>query len=114
MTDTNTTNGNGATKKPTKVAELVKKHKEAGVKLNAKAAKDLLDAFKKGLEARDKAEKALADATKAMSDNAEALVLAFGDKKIAVGDRVFFAASRGDTVFYRELSKQDEESIVRA
>lgn len=114
MSDTTNTNGSAEAKKPTRVAELLKAHKEADKRPTKDETKKLLTEFKKGLEARDAARAALKAAEEAMSKNAEAMVMAFGDKKIDVGGRLFFPSSRGDAVFYRELGSQDPDSIIKA
>lgn len=125
MTDTTTTqtngtsNGNGSTEKaPSAIAVLLKQHNEkteGGKKLPPKKVQDeLLSTFKKLLADRDKAQKAFDDAVKAFTEHAPAMVLAFGDMKISVNGRVYFAASRGPTVFYREEGKQDPKRIIEA
>lgn len=123
MTDTNTngtTNGTNGTAE-TKVSAIfkaLKAHSEAtegGKKPVAKAAqKALLDEFKKLLAARDKAQKAFEDATKAFTEHAPKMVAAFGDKKVSVDGRIYFPASRGETLFYREQGKQNPEDIIEA
>lgn len=113
MSDTTTVTETTNAKKPTKAALLIKAAKDRGVKVDPKQAKALLDTFRKGLAARDKAEKALEEATAAMAKNAEEMIAMFGDKKVAIDERTFFPSSRGDTVFYRELRKLDEDSIIR-
>lgn len=115
MTD-NGTNGNGSTEtKVSAVAALIKKHREAGGKpATGKAAKDLLDKFKTLAAAKQKADAAADEAAKAMAAHAEAMVLAFGDKKIQVGSSVYFPASRGETVFYREQGKNNPDDIIQA
>jgi len=126
MTDTNTTETNGssngsngdATKGPSTIAKLIKQHNdttENGKKLpSKKVQEELLADFKKLLAARDKAQKEFDAATKAFGEHAPAMVLAFGDMKIDVNGRLYFAASRGDTVFYREEGKQDPKRIIKA
>lgn len=110
----NGTNGANETKTPTRVQVLLKQHQEThkGKPLSGKPAQDLLKAFKAGIEAKDKAQKALDEATKAANANAEAMILAFGDKKLSVGGRIFFPSSRGDAVFYREQGRQNPEDII--
>lgn len=116
----NETNGNGssngsATKGPSAIAKLLKQHSEAGGKAPSKAvAAELLGTFKKLLAERDKAQKAFDAATKAFAEHAPAMVMAFGDKKVSVGGRLYFPASRGETVFYREQGKQDPGDIIEA
>lgn len=114
-------NGNGSSngseeKKVSAISRLLKEHKEnrANKPTDKKADKALLDEFKTLLAARDKAQKAFDDATEAFSKHAVKMIANFGDKKISVGGRLYFPASRGETVFYREQGKQDPTDIVEA
>lgn len=118
-TETNGTNGTtAASKEPTAINKLMKEHNQAtenGKKpIDKKVAGALLADFKKLLAARDEAQAAFEKATEALSKHARPMVLAFGDKKIDVGGRIYFAASRGETVFYREQGKQDPTDIIKA
>lgn len=125
MTDTQSTNGqtngngNGTAEvKVSAIAKALKRHAEAskakGGKVDKKAQGELLATFKKLLAERDKAQKAFDAATAAFMAHAEPMVLEFGDKKVSVGGRIYFPASRGDTIFYREQGKQDPDDIIEA
>lgn len=117
----NATNGNGTQTPEVKVSaisRLLKEHNEAtdgGKKApDKKVTGPLLATFKKLLAERDAAQVAFDKATKAFTEHAPAMVKTFGDKKISIGGRLYFPASRGETVFYREQGKQDPGDIVEA
>lgn len=111
----NDSNGNGnGSEKSSAISKLLKTWREGGSKLpEGKARKELLDAFKGLQAAKDTAQASLDKANEAMASHCIRMVLSFGDKRLDLGGRLFYPASRGETVFYREQGKQDPEDVIK-
>lgn len=112
----NEANGTNTDKEkgPSAIAKATKAWRDKGAKLpDEKTRKVLFSTFKELLSERDKAQKALDAASAKLNTHATEMVAAFGDKKLDIGGRIFFPASRGETLFYREQGKQDPDDIIK-